>query len=53
MTWWGKWAAIKTLERQTHTWTPQNSVHRRAFRYLLKYKFTQLRFIDFQQLEIT
>lgn len=40
-TWWGKWAAMKTLERQTHTWTPQNTVHRTAFRYLSKHKCRQ------------
>lgn len=34
MTWCGKCAAMKTLERQTHTWTAQNTVHRMAFRYL-------------------
>ena len=34
MTWWGKCAAMKTLERQTHTWTAQKPVHSRAFRYL-------------------
>lgn len=40
-TWWGKWAAMKTLERHTHTWTPQNSVHRIPLRYLSKDTFEQ------------
>lgn len=27
MTWWGKWAAMKTRDRQTQTWTAQNPIH--------------------------
>lgn len=34
MTWCGKWAATKTLERHTHTCTHQNSIHRETRTHL-------------------
>lgn len=36
MTWWGKWAAMNTLDRQTQTWTPQKNVHSVPRTYLIE-----------------